>query len=912
MIGLSLEGGNRVEVGDHGERWLVTSRGRRLANGFVPEPIIGVVASSSGEIGFATRDGTVYPVKAADPLGPVGEPRRPPRALTKIAFGAHAMIARAGRDLVRSSDVGRTWTPVDIGGAPRVLESIALARDGTGALLQLPQRTLVTDDDGLTWSHATSPPHGVSEVKSEDDRARVVAYSISAQTTMQVAGKPPRWIPPRPSPPPSPSSVAANEPVLGYLSAWTTGEGVMAGTSWLEVTGSETGPELWIEDLTGVAPNRRLAAFAGCGDLPRVAASPDGHLLGVTCRKSPRSHERLVFRSVDAGAHWQTLPPVVGSASAFALGIHVVGDHLIVKGACAVDHASANDCPLLAASSTGGAWTNLPLATKLPKQLRLEDVAANATGTGFVGVAYDDDGDIVYAISAPTLDRSEVTRTFDALGGVEQLSWDGTVVVLQGSSAATPLFLSRDAGITWSAQPFGHDLDDREGVSFAGARGLAITPTDVLESLDAGATWSKIDAPPLPGPHGVRCGPRGCLLDDTLRRIGWSATAKAARPRGPSNERKTIAISDPGAVNPLFTCARNGKSTAFQGTIDSPLVDLPGGVNASFLLYQSDGVKILRERGGAREVLGPVKHSQPLGFQVVQEAEGAAFAEFPGECALDCHGFLYSSTGPIAVSWLPSSGGPIRRVSFTPDHKMLREPIDAAPTADGGVIVAVAGDAYVFDASGKRTKKVRGHAWDVVSIDKKTYSATGALTLLENGATTPATTWVFEPFASERAHVVRARGHSYAWMQAKTDACATFGSACLVSHEAFLVKLDKIEEEPSTVIGIDAEKLLATTPLPLCTAKTRGELRIPITFDPPSPFRVALPDPSEPTMLAITDVVLRSNTEGKACVSGLVARSANRREGVMIDVADPSHATTWKNEVASTTAEPARCTPGPP
>lgn len=898
MIGLSLEGGNRVEVGDHGERWLATPRGRQLANGFVPEPIIGVVASSTGEIGFATRDGTIYPVKASDPLGPVGEPRKPPRALTKIAFGAHAMVASAGRDLVRSSDVGRTWTPVDIGGAPRVLESIALARDGTGALLQLPQRTLVTDDDGLTWTHATAPPHGVSEVKSEDDRARVVAYSISAQTTMQVAGKPARWIPPRSTPPSTASTV--NEPVLGYLQAWTTGEGVMAGTSWLEVTGSETGPELWIEDLAGVAPNRRIAAFAECSDIARVAASPDGRLLGVTCRKSPRSLERLVFRSVDAGEHWTKLPPVTADTGALFLGIKVVGEHLVVTGACATDRAL--ECPLQATSSSGGTWTNLPLDAKPKKPLRLDEVAANPAGAGFVGMAYDDSGDVVYAIAAASLDRVVVTRTFEDLRGVEQLSWDGTVAVLQSGSPEAPLYVSRDAGQTWSGQPFLSELDDREGVSFAGARGLAITPTGVLESLDAGVTWSRLDAPPLPGAHGVRCARRGCLLDETLRRLGWSArsaTSMQAAPRGASNERKTITIADP-VPETLFTCAQTAKSDALAGTIDSPLVDLPNGVNASFLLYGTDGVRLARERGGVRELSGPIKHSPPLGFQVVSEPEGASFAEFPGECALNCHGFLYSSTGPIVVSWLPATGGPLRRVSFMPDAKMLREPLDATPTADGGVIVAVAGDAYVFDPNGKRTNKVRGHAWDVVTIDKKPYSTMGAITLIENGASpapSPATTWVFEPFASERAHVVRARGQAYAWTQAK--------------NEAFLVKLDKIEEEPSTVIGIDADKLLGTKPFPLCAAKTRGELRIPLTFDPPFPsLRIALPGPSEAWMLPLTDVVLRATSEGKACVSGVVARSADRQKGVMIDVADPLHATVWTNKRGTATTETLRCTAG--
>ena len=902
MLGLTLDDGRRVEVGEHGERWLLTSRGRERATSFVPAPILGVARANGDEIGFTTKDGTVYPVKASDPLGPLGEPRKPPRELSQIAFGAYAMVARAGRDLVRSADLGRTWTPVDIGGAPRVLAALALARDGTGALLQLPQRTLVTDDDGLTWTHPAAPPHGVSEVKSEDDRSRVVAHASNGQASMQVAGKPPRWIPRRPSPAPATNGAhPPSEPVLAYADAWTTGAGALAGTSWLEMAGTETGPELWLEDLTGVAPSRRIRAFPECADATRVGASADGRVVGVVCRKSPRSLERLVFRSIDGGRKWEQLPPLVSDASALFLGVRVFGEQLIVVGACAPDRASP--CPLQAAIGSGAAWSNLALHAKVDKQLRLDEVTVHADG--FVGMAYDDSGDTAFAIVSRGDAVTEVTKTFDDLRGVEQLSSDGKVLVLKSGNRETPLHLSHDGGRTWTAKTLPVELDDWESVSFAGARGLAMTPTDLFESIDAGTTWSRIETPPLPGPPQIRCGARACLIDDTVRRIGWSTMATGARPKAAATGPRTIAITDPGGGEPLLTCTPvpGGKTDTLQGSIDAPLVDLAGGAQASFLVYGAEGVKVVRDRGGAREVLGPIKRTPPLGFQVVSEADGAVFAEFPGECALNCHGFLYSSTGPIVVSWLPASGGPVRRLSFTPDDKMLRQPIDARVTADGGVIVAVAEDAYVFDANGKRTKKVRGHAWDVVTIDKKTYSTIGAITFLEIGAGPAASssaprTWVFEPFASEGGHITRARGQAFAWTQVKSD--------------AFLVKLDKLEEEPSTVIGIDVEKLLTTKPLGLCTAKTRGELRVPITFDPPSPsFRVAIADPAQASSLAVSEVVLRSNAEGKACVSGVVALSSNRQHGVMVDVSDLAHATTWKNGgKGPATTQSLRCVAG--
>lgn len=232
MVVVRLDGGKRLEVGEHGERWLVTPHGRERASTFFPSPIAAGVVASDGEIAFATSDGTIFPVASANPLGPIGAPRKPPRELVQLVIGKRAILARAGRDVVRSIDAGRTWAPVDIGGAPRSLRAIALARDGTGALLQIPQRTLVTDDDGATWTHVPPPPHGVSGLEIDDDGGLVLAVTSRGERTMQVAASPPRWIPRRPdSSSTSTDAAAALEPFAdrsnivrargGQAFAWT-------------------------------------------------------------------------------------------------------------------------------------------------------------------------------------------------------------------------------------------------------------------------------------------------------------------------------------------------------------------------------------------------------------------------------------------------------------------------------------------------------------------------------------------------------------------------------------------------------------------------------------------------------------------------------------------------------------------
>lgn len=873
---VSLDGGKRVEVGEHGERWLITPQGRSRATTYFPKPIVGGVVSKEGEIAFVADDGTIFPVAGTDPLGPLGAARTPPRSLSKLAIGRNAVVARAERDVVRTVDAGRTWTTLDIGGAPRMLQSVVLARDGTGALLQLPQRTLITDDDGATWIHVSPPPHGVAEIKADDDGKRVVAVAQNTATTMQVAASPPRWIPVRPI-----STTAstrpddeANAPSFDPIEAWTRGEAAMTAATWLEMIGTETGIELWTEDLAALTRPRRLRAFPECADAVRVAASTDGRLIGVACKGGRKSTEAMVWSSGDAGEHWRRLPPLV-TPNDYMLGIHVTGDRIVVTGACIPE--AAVPCPLEAVSSSGGAWSNVQLDGKPPLPIRLGGVAAN--GSGFVGIATDETDEPTLVTSADGI-RAEMTKRFSGARGFDRISRSGDVVVIETTDRESPLQVSRDGGRTWTPGSFPAAIQDWESVSFAGPHGIATTPKGIFETLDAGATWSKLDTPLVDGGGQVRCGASACVFTGTLRRIGWNARTLVTESK-PAEAGPRKIVLDEDTLEPAFTCTPGGIVESVNGSFDNALVDLPGGLRWSILRHGADGTQVFSGRRGVIEKSAVLAPQKSLFFQSVNEPNGAAFLEFPGECALNCHGFLYSTTGPIAVSWLPAAGGPMRHASLWPDEKMMKQPVDAKVMPDGGVLVAVAGDAYVLDANGKRTQKVRGHAWDVIAVGKKTVSVADAVTLVENGeGAQPATTWTLDPFG-DRASITRAKGQPFVWSQVKTN--------------AFLVKLDKIEEEPSSVIAVDLTKLLATKPLPACTAATRGELRIPFTFFPPMGINILLGHLQRPPVFTSTEIVVRATPDGKACISGIVATSSDRQHGLMLDLADPTHAMTWRN-----------------
>ncbi len=124
---------------------------------------------------------TATPTCRPNPLGPL-ERVAPPRSepLASVTAGRAAILGIAGGTLVRSSDWGATWRPVDYAGGKKLFgaaSSVALDGKGNGVLVHLPQRLYVTHDDGATWAPIAAPRYGaVRALRDGADRIFVTGY----------------------------------------------------------------------------------------------------------------------------------------------------------------------------------------------------------------------------------------------------------------------------------------------------------------------------------------------------------------------------------------------------------------------------------------------------------------------------------------------------------------------------------------------------------------------------------------------------------------------------------------------------------------------------------------------------------------------------------------------------------------
>jgi photosystem II stability/assembly factor-like uncharacterized protein len=863
-VAVALDGGVRVEVGRNGERWSFGARGHERSETFFPEPIV-CASRAGGELAFVGASGAVHPVSARAPLGEIGPARRPAFPVGRVACGKHAVVVESKGEILRSLDAGRNWSRVAIDVEPRVLASLAMTPEGTGAIVALPQRSLVTADDGATWTHIAPPPEGIAKVKT--DGGRVLTESVLGDASSELASDPLRWI----------AAARRSEPTneaagldFEYAVAASRGAGVVAGTHWIEVVATERGYELWLEDMGARGPPRRLRSLAECrSDTPSVGASDDGRAIVVACRRSNDATDVVVDRSDDGGANWTTDPPL---RAAGPLRVAVRRDETTaIAGAC-----TTNDDPCPLAIVVGGprslANVDVEPSGSPIRGAAVEHVAL--TADGFVGLGSADDKTIA-VLSRDGGRSARVVRRFDAYHVVDELSIDGRRGTAVIDDATSRLLVTDDGGESWREKEVG----PFEAIAFAGARGLAVREGGVLETLDAGDTWSRVEAPIVTSPS-LRCGRGACIVDRCARRIGWGAPEIA-----PAATSEASAAAEPIAPNaPALRCRATGAARTLAGSLDAPLVDLDGGVRWMAVARdpKKGAMQVLVDRSsvGDRRLVREASPSIPVPpaptvFDVATSEYGVAFVEYPGRCALNCHGHLYTASGPIVVTWV-SAKDPrgVLRVAVTPGPGARDQDVAARVLADGTALVAVGDETYVVASGGVR-QTLKGRATDLVRIDGKTFGVSDALVLRDGSGVTTAWALRGEDTYDDRFGIVTTKTQPVAWTQ--------------IGASVLLVKLDRVEVEPSSVARVDAAKLLASPAASACSTYKRERVRVP--YAPKRPIPIALEGEDD---LGVDAAVVRVGADGAACVSALVATSKAHGVAVAIAPDDLDRATVFR------------------
>jgi photosystem II stability/assembly factor-like uncharacterized protein len=892
-----VDGDRRISVGPRGERWLTSRGGRTPAAVPLPEQVLAVVVRAD-EVEFVGASGTVYPAPLADPLTSAITPRSPPRPLAHVVTGKVAILGVAGADVVRTVDGGKTWTTRPTGAAPRVVDSIALCSRGVGAMLLSPQWSLVSDDDGATWSHIPAPPEGIGAVRVAGDRVVAEPPVLSAEGA-ELSAAPLRWTATRLPDDSSQSTPAPAEPRFEY--GPLGGRGALAGRRWLELISDETPAKLWAEDLEEKAPPVVVRTMPECEQYgpASVGASPDGGAVVVACAAAGSKGDVDLFRSRNGGQDWTSDGHVFATEDELHVAV-ANGGWTLIAGAC----ARTRSCPLATAigDERGYGDTSLEGDAGADARVRLTTVAFS--GMDAVALAAIDE-EAGYAPNA-VFWSSDLGRHFRPGLRVDPVASDFVVGSSLGADAAfvpqlTGSIVRAPPGGAgpWTLQPVAHGLPGLPTqFSLSGAHGLATLPGRLFETTDGARTWTEIARVPLGPADYVHCGTEACIVGATLRRIGWSDAP------APSVPIASGFVPDPPPVpwsaRPLATCRLSGAAqltlagaSAFEYPplrVD-PVFDQDGPWRAIVPVQAGAEVTLTAvgvERRGKGTTVASLKlatvqrGAEALSADV--SGAGTIVAVFPFKCP-SCEVIMYRPQDPIRLAWTTARDP--RTVRQATVKIASEEPAGeiAVSVLDGGEALVsffagpegLDGEALVVDG-GRVKARYAAPASRLVSVGGKPVAASAS--------------WRDERVVlrSLAGRNVRAVWRAPHWIGATwlgpPFGLASDGALPVVWMESadgvFLAPVQKLEPEPSTVVALDPASFAEA--LVPCGVATRSAARVQVHAS--SETQVLLEGDGGPVALGVTGEVLRVARDGRACVSVLAAREVHAVQGVPVPVTD--------------------------
>jgi photosystem II stability/assembly factor-like uncharacterized protein len=860
-------GDGRLEVDPSGERWIVAGQRITAAATFLPERVTHAVRVGEAIV-FVTDASTAYPVSASDPLGPIGDPARPPRALAHVSTGKSSILGIDGREVIRSVDGGHAWSPVALDGAPpRIPGSIAMSPDGTGAIVTFPQRSFATTDDGASWTHVAPPPGGLEDVRTE--AGHVVAYS-GEQRAAQLRTEPLRWD--TKMDPSSPGGLVQPEPALQYR------DGAFAGLRWLEVVTTPTGSGdtqevLWEEDLTQQRLARRLASLPMCRPGATVGASPNGQIVVVACTTSTPG-EVIVLRSIDGGGTMRRDGAFRSRGAPAQVAVATDGTTAFLGVTASLDDRA----PLDGAIGSAGNYAGIT-ATDGAAKVAVTLVAFAASTV--VALGTEEGGDAVVALVSHDAGHSwQVTQRFADGSSVASLSAEGDEVVAQLWSG--PLLLSSDGGITWRSQ----QPPDAIAMAMVGRHGLAVSSGGLIETDDGARTWSPVARPMLSTEPALRCGLQACIVTEWARRIGWGATsAQAPSPTASPAPTTTAAPIAPAAIR----CRASGEAHHGYAAAWTPFLAARDGLRWSHVVFDRvsggprlsppEGVglveQVMTARGPRRDVRPLLKLTgERLQLDTRLTTEGVAVVDYPGADYLES--IVYTGKGPVRAAWVSNHDpGTVKRVSFDPRADgVTGGGVQTRALDDGSLLVSFSGSAKNFVLGTKGVKRsFVADAWNVVHVGARALSVANNLLLRDIDAPDTFAAWTLDDKDSGDWAAICLGGcgpeldatHGIAAIGGRLIAWTTRPDAVL------LAPVEVGEAEPTSVAVADVSRVLdRPVALRACTASSRHGVRVVVA--PPPGLRVAIEAEGDaPLELDVKRVVLDAALDGSSCVRALFA-----------------------------------------
>jgi hypothetical protein len=550
-------------VDPNGRRQLRKGTERTDAETLPPRGVIQCAARDArGRIGLLGIDGRVY--VASSPLGPFEEEHPTPlsgkvgrtNGLIAAACGGHAlMVATTHAQVLRSVDLGATWTEVDYASGdrwPGHAGAIALDGRGGGLLVHFPQRLYVTKNDGESWSPLASPGIGASSVSVDDTGALFLEGTYQAQAVLEDGAL--RETKRQGAPlgaatnPREPGDVKEYEVrrvlVADHAVTFTRRENRNAASS-----------ENWVtEGALGAAGTPHRATPLDKADERSIAVH--GRLMAAL-RRSVDGTASTLIRSEDFGTTWTDDLVVDGSVPEPQNGISEAAVFVGPRGwtyvgpLCKAGEWQEERYPLPPQEDCAPATLRVADAGLPEEPHGLKDVPKRVLFDAVLERAYAllQDEDRKWSIfEAPltenrwsrieldTTDLEPANLTVDLEGTLRLFVWNKEGWVLRQRR--------RDGTVVPDVR-----LDGLPGgeLAFAGARGVLYVDEqgweekrEVWETADAGDTWSS-----APGGAGspVECTEHACRFAYGIR-AGWSL------PAGARGARDARAASPPPAAQP--------------------------------------------------------------------------------------------------------------------------------------------------------------------------------------------------------------------------------------------------------------------------------------------------------------------------------------------------------------------------
>jgi photosystem II stability/assembly factor-like uncharacterized protein len=765
-----LSDGRLLLVGKRGERWLLDPKSHALSAGedLAPEDLIAVLHSDDG-YWFIGQSGTNY--EAREPLGKFLRSSAPLEPLVRVSAAGHSIIGiPADRSLSRSVDGAASFAKV--GPDQIAFADVELGSDGTGLALAIPEALWRTTDEGAHWAILPGKTHGAFAL-SRDPQGRVQVETVFGPYRFRDA-------PPRLEPGADPAAgqdLESDLPPRGPdAAALADGRAVVIGSRYAEVSSPPAHPstfelvqgpfdgKLEVSDLPELRDCRsaRVAGFDQYLELACIHGSSDVGSFPIS-----------FFRSQDAGAHFEVEPfTSFANPGSFRFALGAQGA-LIATGLCGLPNAGC---------SAGGVFSRreTPVDEGMPKptadatQPKYE-LFASATPTlaeSALGVTFALDGRTGYAVGRRSKTGAlamfvshDAGKSFDvhdldlarADSEDEDQYWehtqssvhlesfaaaeDGSLSLVVADRRGRSLIVTDEQGrlLSGSKPP-----EDQALLASVGTRAFAWSPStrETWESLDGGVTWQALArlpvalcAPDTECDVKLRCVTLGCVIGNSISRIGWAGqTDDSESLPPPSHDAPTL--SERKLRTPVACTLDEAPWQTMAGVNELPTSRDAAFGKVSFIAVASDaahasaslihGSSDPRPHVTSVSLLPPVAHPNEYAFEVLDQIEGAAAVRYrlPEDPVKDGHlrnvllGWDNALAGQIGHAQL-ADGGPLASGDYERTDSVQRADPDLLSIGEGGLYLRLhhsAGDdqaTWYFD--GRSSTRIPPVKWPIDS-----------------------------------------------------------------------------------------------------------------------------------------------------------------------------------------------------